>query len=190
MELKVIKCEGGFCTNKDCSYGTPALSDVTEEDWQIIMAYLMRHDSILDKKLPPFTVAQANQFYEDWRAQAGLPPSPAKFHDSPGQTPGLPEDEDDLQDFLPPDVGLSQATNGQSKLRQLSDSAGEESEMLYTEQHQDLHQGGQDKDEHHVMPRLKDDQPELPQLTGGQKLMSACPRPQMVSLSYDSSLTV
>ena len=42
MELKVIKCEGGYCTNKGCSYGTPALSDVTEGDWQIIMAYLMR----------------------------------------------------------------------------------------------------------------------------------------------------
>ena len=35
---------------------------------------------------------------------------------------------------------------------------------------QDLHDGGQDKSEHRSMPQTTDDQPELPQLTGGCKL--------------------
>ena len=65
MELRVIKCEGGYCTNKACSYGTPALSDVTTDDWKLIMAYLLRHDTALDQKLP-ITAAQAAQLYTDW----------------------------------------------------------------------------------------------------------------------------
>ena len=36
---------------------------------------------------------------------------------------------------------------------------------------QNLHEGGQGQDKHHVMPQPTDDQPELPQLTGGQKLL-------------------
>ena len=60
MEPKVFKCEGGFCTNKACSYSTPALPDVTSDDWSLIFLYLERHDRILDQRLP-FTSPQPRQ---------------------------------------------------------------------------------------------------------------------------------
>ena len=130
MEPKVFKCEGGFCTNKACSYSTPALPDVTSDDWSLIFLYLERHDRILDQRLP-FTTAQAAQSHQDWLDELyGV-----------GRAPGLPEDYDEPQDLQ--DGGQDQVVH-----LDLPEGGGQ----CETD-------ASEAQDEHHVMPRPTDDQP-------------------------------